>query len=51
MAWRAAARCPFDGAGVAGQVLQAYEDIEEGGHVERLGAEIAGDGGDEDRKL
>ena len=40
VAWRAAARCPFDGAGVAGQVLQAYEDIEEGGHVEGLGAEI-----------
>ena len=38
--WRATARGPFDGAGAAGQVLQAYEDIEEGGHVEGLGAEI-----------
>ena len=37
--WRATACGPFDGAGAAGQVLQAYEDIEEGGHVEGLGAE------------
>tara|TARA_B110001469_G_C9526837_1_gene262053 strand:- start:39 stop:146 length:108 start_codon:yes stop_codon:yes gene_type:complete len=33
----------------AWQVLQAYEDVEEGGHIECFGAKIAGDGGDEDR--
>ena len=46
------ARCDlFDRAWATGQVLQADEDVEERRHVERLGAEIAGDGGDEDGQL